>query len=262
MPTECQAEEDAAQQRVVDIPAADLGITVQDVEEGRGRTGEPAQVDHALARGERPVEEPHAVDVDELESPLSLLGAVSAEDVPLIEVAVVDPLLVEFRDEAGEGVENRPARGVGEAGCELRQRFEVGVAGDVETVCQTPLSAVFTPGNRLRRPDAEADEPYGVFEGAPSLAAADVCIEYSLQGSGLSESFGSQQFALLGEQSDRIAPGVQHRPFAPLEQGGEFFYEFVQPFVARIKMQTHGGLFVSGAKLRRNTSRALFNKAL
>lgn len=50
--------------------------------------------------------------------------------------------------------------------------------------------------------------------------------------------------------------------FAPLEQGGEFFYEFVQPFVARIKMQTHGGLFVSGAKLRRNTSRALFNKAL
>ena len=39
-------------------------------------------------------------------------------------------------------------------------------------------------------------------------------------------------------------------------------YEFVQPFVARIKMQTHGGLFVSGAKLRRNTSRALFNKAL
>ena len=118
------------------------------------------------------------------------------------------------------------------------------------------------PGNRLRRPDAEVDEPYGVFEGAPSLAAAYVCIEYSLQGSGLSESFGSQQFALLGEQSDRIAPGVQHRPFAPLEQGGEFFYEFVQPFVARIKMQTHGGLFVSGAKLRRNTSRALFNKAL
>lgn len=106
LPSECQAEEKAAQQRVVDIPAADLGIAVQNVEEGRGRAGESAQVDHALARGERPVEEAHAVDVDQLKPPLLLLGVVSAEDVPLVEVTVVDPLFVEFCNEAGEGVES------------------------------------------------------------------------------------------------------------------------------------------------------------
>lgn len=83
-----------------------------------------------------------------------------------------------------------------------------------------------------------------MFEGAPGFAAAKVGIENPLQESWLLEPLDGQSLALLSEPADRVASGVQHLAFAPIEQNGECLYEFLQTLVDRIEVQTHGGLFV------------------
>lgn len=94
---------------------------------------------------QRPVGEPHAVDVDQLEANGARRRVAVPEDVAVVEVAVLDSLLVELYGEAGEGFQYGQCSGPGEMFGGLRQRRVIGVARNVVAVAQQTVMAVFAP---------------------------------------------------------------------------------------------------------------------
>ena len=239
--SEGEAEEGALQQRVVDVPAAGFGVAVEDEEERHGGAGEPPQVDHAGAGPQRPVGEPHAVDVDQLEADGARRRVAAPEDVAVVEVPVLDSLFVELSGEAGEGFQHGDGSGRGEVSGGLRQGRVVRTARDVVAVAQQPVAAVFAPRDRFGRVDAQRPQPHGVFVGAAGFAPAEEGVDESLEQVRTAETFDRDPIPPPNvEGFDRVASGMEYLA-AVFEQFGEVFREAPQAIRSGIDVNAHGG---------------------
>ena len=238
--SEGEAEEGALKQRVVDVPAAGLGVAVEDEEERHGGAGEPPQVDHADTGPQRPVGETHAVDVDQLEADGSRRRVAAPEDVAVVEIPVLDPLFVELHGEAGEGFQHGDRSGRGKMPGGLRQRRVVRVVRDVVAVAQQSVAAVFAPRDGFGRVDAQRPQPHGVFVGAAGLAPAKKGVDEGLEQVRAAEPFDRDPYVSDFESFDRVASGMEDLAAGP-EQFGKVLREAPQAFRGGIDVNAHDG---------------------
>ena len=235
---------------VVVVPAAKLSVTSQNIAVGSHRAVETSQVVQALLARKLATAEIHAVDINHLE-----VAATRFVDFPLrvavVEIPMLHPFAMQVGDEGGHALQNGQCMRCGEGVGHLRDGLEVRIAGDEVGIPNDTPSVILAPADGFGGRNLQTAQLGGVFEGASSLALAQVTVGEGVDSRRFAKAFNGDSLACHLERTDGVA--TLKNQFALLEAVGQLLDERAKSL--------HGGVDVALHRCKDKEKDRLFGQS-